>query len=207
MTTGMKQYSKSAIYPHSPEAIESIAANMRENGFDRNFPILIKGNEIVDGYHRYKAAQLAGVEPVFEEFDGDEKDALRLVLRANGDRRHLNEGQKASAAIVINRALGKDAATIKSLAKNYGVSEATVNRMVSYSNEELEGIVSGKKTQAQVKANKQQGSGVQALTYTLTKAQAARVAALAVTLDERGKKLLSRIFTEGITVIEVSAAA
>ena len=52
---------------------------MKENGFDRDFPILIKGNDgIVDGWHRYEAAKLAGVEPVFEEFDGDdEKTILR----------------------------------------------------------------------------------------------------------------------------------
>ena len=51
---------------------------------------------------RYEAAQIVGVEPVFEEFNGDDDQALQYVLRANGDRRHLFEGQKASAAIIIN---------------------------------------------------------------------------------------------------------
>ena len=207
MTTQIKRREKSSIYPIDNVAIGNIAANMTEYGFDREFPILVKDGAIVDGYHRYRAAQLAGVEPVFEEFDGDENDALAYVLRANGDRRHLDKGKGAAAAIIINRALGKDAEAIKAIAKNYSLTESTVNRLTSYSDEELKSISTGEKTQAQVRSKKAKSSSAQPLTYTLTKTQAARVAALAVTLDERGKKLLSRIFTEGIRVIEVSATA
>ena len=154
METEMKRFSHSNIYPISKQAITSIAANMTEYGFDRDFPILTKEGGIVDGWHRYQAALLAGVEPIFEEFDGDADDALRFVMRANGDRRHLNEGQKAAAAVVVNRKLGKDAQDIVKLAKNFGVAEATVNRLTSYSDDDLGQIVSGAKTQAEVKEEK-----------------------------------------------------
>ena len=150
---------------------------------------------------RYEAARLAGVEPVFEEFDGNKEDALKFVLRANGDRRHLNAGQKAAAAIIINRALGKDAESIKRLAKNQGVSEGIVNRLTSYSDEDLGHIVSGKKTQDEVKKTKKRSSSKPA-TYTLTKTQMVGMAGLSIKLDERGKKLLSQIFNAGLKVLE-----
>ena len=206
MTTKIKRYDGSGIYPISKAAIASLAANMKEYGFDRNFPILLKDGDIVDGYHRHEAALAAGVEPVFEDFEGDKKAALEYVLRANGDRRHLNEGQKAAAAIIINRALGKDAESIANLMKNTGVWEGTVNRLTSYSDEDLGEIVSGEKTQNAVKEKTRKRTSSQPTTYTLTKAQAARVASLAVTLDERGKKLLSQIFNAGLKVLEDQAS-
>lgn len=207
MGNEMERYEGSNIYPIDNTTIIRIAANMREYGFDRNFPILTKDGGIVDGYHRYKAAKLAGVEPVVEEFDGSQDDALAFVLRANGDRRQLNEGQKAAAAVRINRMLGKEIKTIKELAKSFGLTESTVNRLLSYSDEELAAIVSGAKTQAAVQESKKKTTPGQSTTYTLTKSQAARVASLAVQLDERGKKLLARAFDAGIKVLEEAAAA
>ena len=44
-------------------------------------------------------------------------------------------------------------------------------------------------------------------TYTLTKGQAAKVASLSVTLDERGKKVLARAFDLGLKCLEEQAAA
>ena len=206
VTKKMKRCEGSSIYPISKEAIASIAANMKEYGFDRNFPILVKDGGIVDGYHRYEAALDTGVEPVFEEFEGGKDAALAYVLRANGDRRHLNEGQKAAAAIGINRALGKDAESIAKLAKIQGVSEATVNRLTSYSDEDLGHIVSGEKTQNEVKDKARKRTSSQPTTYALSKTQAARMAALAVKLDERGKRLLTQIFNAGLKVLEEQAS-
>ena len=202
----MEQYPRSAIYPQSLSAIDSIAANMREYGYDPSFPILTKGGGIIDGWHRYKAALKAGVEPVFREFDGDDEEALRYILRVNGDRRHLNEGQKAAASVIINRRLGKDAKAIVEVAKSTGVTESTVNRLTSYSNDDLQDIVSGKKSQAEVKEKKVKKSTQQTPTYTLTRGQAAKVASLSVSLDERGKKLLARAFDLGLKALEEQAA-
>ena len=201
----MPRYPNSNIYPISETAIGSIAANMKENGFDSDFPILIKDGGIVDGYHRYQAALKAEVEPIFREFDGTDEDVLRFILRVNGDRRHLNEGQKAAAAVIINRRLGKDAKSIVSVAKNNGVNEATVNRLTSYSDDDLQSIVNGTKTQNEVKEKKAKASQKNP-TYTLTKNQAAKLAALVVSLDERGKKLLARAFDLGLKVLEEQSA-
>ena len=202
----MERYEHSSIYPISEVAIDSIAANMNDNGFDPDFPILVKDGQIIDGWHRYQAALKAGVEPVYKEFDGDDDEALLYVQRANGDRRHLNEGQRASAAVMLNRRLGKDAKDIASLAKIQGVKEGTVNRLVSYSDDELQDIVSGRKTQEAVKEQRSRSRG-QATNYALTKNQAAKVAALSVQMDERGRRLISKAFDLGLRALEEEAAA
>ena len=202
----MERYENSSIYPLSETAIDSIAANMAENGFDPDFPILVKDSQIIDGWHRYQAAARAGVDPIFREFDGDDDEILRYVLRANGDRRHLNEGQRASAAVMINRRLGKNAKDIATLAKTYGVKEGTVNRLVTYSDDELQDIVTGRKTQEAVKEQKSKSRG-QPTTYALTKSQSAKIASLSVQLDERGKRLVSRAFDLGLRALEEQVAA
>ena len=80
-TTELSRFHKSSFYPISKEAIQSIAANMREHGFDPDFPILVKDGAIVDGYHRYEAAQVgrrgASLPRIRRQMD-----AIRLVLRA-----------------------------------------------------------------------------------------------------------------------------
>ena len=197
----LQRYKKSSWYPISEEAIESIAQNMRENGFDSNFPILVKGDWIIDGYHRYEAATRAGVEPVVKEFEGADEDILRFVLRANGDRRHLNLGEKAAAAIIINRKLGKDMEDVAQVARAAGLKEAKVNEFISYSNDDLAGIVDGTKTQEAVKQKKAKSTQTNP-TYTLTKGQAAKVASLSITMDERSKKLLARAFDLGLKALE-----
>ena len=203
----MKRYSNSSVYPISESAIESIAVNMRENGFDPNYPILVKDGGIVDGWHRYQAALRAEVEPVFLDFDGDDNDTLLHIIRANGDRRHLNEGQKAAAAVKINRKLGKDAKAIAEVARNTGVNEATANRFTGYSDDDLEDILTGKKTQNEVKTSKAKKSSRQSTTYTLTTRQSGKVANLTVVMDISGKKLLARAFDLGLKALEDESAA
>lgn len=201
-TKQIERYPKSNVYPISQTTINTIAANMEQEGFDPGFPILLKDGAIVDGYHRYKAALKAGVEPIFREFEGSEDDALRYVLRANGDRRHLNEGQKAAAAILINRRLGENAKSSEQMATDYGVKPTSMNRLRSYSDDELETIVSGAKTQEHIKESKKKKTNERHTTYTLTKSQSAKVASLSVSLDERSKKIISRAFDLGLKALE-----
>lgn len=61
-------------------------------------PITLWQGKILDGRNRYRACQAAGVEAHFEEFDGDEDAARRLVYSKNITRRHLTDSQKAMAA-------------------------------------------------------------------------------------------------------------
>lgn len=210
MKTEMKREENSSVYPRSQTAIDSIAANMKAHGFDPNFPILVRGKEIVDGWHRYQAALLAGVVPVFKEFDGDGIEGLLYVMRANGDRRHLDKGAKAAAAILIGRKLallGKSTEDIVAVEASVGVSEYTFNKLRGCSDDDLQGIVSGKKTQHEVQQSRSKGASRKPDTYTLTKGQAAKVASLTITLDDRAKNVERRVFDAGLKVLEEQSAA
>lgn len=71
--------------------------SMREHGFDKETPIVLFEGAILDGWNRYQAAQIAGVEPEFIEFEGDETDAVYFVIRHNSARRHMTIIQQAYA--------------------------------------------------------------------------------------------------------------
>ncbi len=58
-------------------------------------PILLFDGKILDGRHRYDACVELGIEPRFEEFDGDEPAARDHAVARNLLRRHLTAGQKA----------------------------------------------------------------------------------------------------------------
>ena len=62
--------------------------------------ILYKG-QILDGRNRYKACQMAGVKPRFEEFNAKaaKRSPEEFVLSRNLRRRHLSTGQKAAIAL------------------------------------------------------------------------------------------------------------
>jgi hypothetical protein len=93
-------------------------------------PILLWEDKIIDGCNRYEACKRAGVEPVIKriEFPGGRKEALAYVLSRNLKRRQLTGPQRD---LVINR-LKKEpdwaGASNRAIAKEIGVSEATVRR-------------------------------------------------------------------------------
>ncbi|MGA8873361.1 MAG: hypothetical protein WB460_19600, partial [Candidatus Acidiferrales bacterium] len=67
-----------------------LVENMKREGFDPAQPIRLYENKILDGRNRYRAARLAGVEPITEPWipkDGD--DPVSFGSRMNLLRRHL----------------------------------------------------------------------------------------------------------------------
>lgn len=83
------------IFPLMPDSeIEALAKDIKENGL-RN-KIVLYHDKILDGRNRYRACGVAGIEPAFENYNGD--DALRYVISLNLHRRHLNESQRAIVA-------------------------------------------------------------------------------------------------------------
>jgi hypothetical protein len=93
----------SELFPlmEEPE-LAALAADIQANGL--RTPILLFDDQILDGRNRYRACQLAGVEPVTSEFAGE--DPLQFVLSANLHRRHLNESQRALVAARITNLKG-----------------------------------------------------------------------------------------------------
>jgi len=85
----------SNVFPLLPKAeIESLAADIQQNGL-RHAITLYQG-KILDGRNRFVACELAGVDPVFTEYTGD--DPWGFVYSENYYRRHLDESQRAMCA-------------------------------------------------------------------------------------------------------------
>ena len=81
---------------------EELERSMQEYGYDKRHPILLYEGDILDGWHRYQAAQKTGAEPVFEDFNGTEKEARALVYRENLARRQMTQKQKATVFLLMN---------------------------------------------------------------------------------------------------------
>ena len=71
-----------------------LAADIKANGLQE--PITIFEDAILDGVNRHKAYLIAGVEPTFVPYRGD--DLWSFVLSANLHRRHLDASQRAMVA-------------------------------------------------------------------------------------------------------------
>ena len=67
--------------------------------FGQRVPIVLLDGKILDGRNRYAACRFADLEPVTEDYAGD--DPLNFVLSHNLHRRHLTESQRAMVAAKI----------------------------------------------------------------------------------------------------------
>ncbi len=75
--------------------VEALAVDIKANGLRE--PITLYQGAILEGRHRYQACAMAGVEPRFEDFTGDDAAALAFVISKNLHRRHLTAKQKRKA--------------------------------------------------------------------------------------------------------------
>jgi ParB-like chromosome segregation protein Spo0J len=84
------------MFPMLPDdELQELADDIARNGMYH--PIRLYEGKILDGRNRYRAAQMAGVEPTFEDWEGD--NPVEYVLSENLYRRHLTVGQRAMALV------------------------------------------------------------------------------------------------------------
>lgn len=107
-----------ALFPMLPDdELNDLANDIASNGL--NEPIKVWDDQVIDGQNRQEACIRAGVEPDYEEFEGDEDDVKAFIISKNLARRHLNKGQQAMAYALIypegdERGRGKKGLTVKS---------------------------------------------------------------------------------------------
>lgn len=81
--------------------LAELAKDIEQNG--QLHPIRVIGDQIIDGCNRYRACQIAGVEPAVEEYEGstDEEMLIRYVMSCNLSRRQLTSSQRAMLAVEL----------------------------------------------------------------------------------------------------------
>ena len=136
--------------PYSKDRLEELAHMMRKNGWDKTTPIVIWEGVILDGRHRYEAAEIAEVEPTYTTFVGTLEDAwdhVEVAHDVNDTRpitseqrkfflaRRMNAlgvqsqgGDRQSDEAKSNRPNGRSTPTLEDHAKAAGVSERTARR-------------------------------------------------------------------------------
>lgn len=88
----MKYHEYANIYRMLPEPeLYKLAEDIKAKG--QLLPITSYEGQILDGRNRYKACEIAGVDPRIEEYAGD--DPLGLVASLNDHRRHDTENERA----------------------------------------------------------------------------------------------------------------
>ncbi len=80
--------------PMSDEELRDLAKDIAKRGLLD--PVYRYEGKILEGGNRYKACGLAGVEPRFEEYVGN--DPIGFVISKNVKRRHLTTSQRAMSA-------------------------------------------------------------------------------------------------------------
>lgn len=74
------------------ERLQELADDIERNG--QREPIRTYEGAILDGRNRWRACEIAGVQPVTEPFDGSREEALNAVVGWNLHRRHLSDSQR-----------------------------------------------------------------------------------------------------------------
>lgn len=88
------------------DELKDLAADIKERG--QLHPIVLDSEgRVLDGRNRLAACNLAGVEPRFETYDGDDPDGYALAV--NLGRRHMTKGQKAMITVLDDRTYGRGA--------------------------------------------------------------------------------------------------
>ncbi len=132
-----QQHPLSAAFPAmSADDFQSIKDSIMEIGVQN--PITLFDGMVIDGWHRYTAANELGMDcPVVELGDVDPRD---FVLAQNKARRHVTQAQLAMATTTVyawrpvgnpalsNSAPGAELKTTKELAVSAGVSERTIEQ-------------------------------------------------------------------------------
>lgn len=110
------------LFPMLPDdELQDLAEDIKLRG--QLQPIVMDSDgRILDGRNRFAACKLAGVEPKFSTYEGDDPDGYALAV--NIARRHMSKGQKA---MVIAKSILKINMRQTDAVTQYGVSQPYIS--------------------------------------------------------------------------------
>ena len=163
-----QRHELSAIFGDMPDPdYKSLLESVERDGFIENVIKLLDG-EILDGWHRYRAAKELNLlrKLRFQVWNPDEHrdgDPEAFVLARNLERRHYSASQRAQIAVVFNERFGHGGdrseskqpdghlKTRKELAKEANVGEGTIGRAVQVEKAgQSKAVIAGEKTASEV---------------------------------------------------------
>jgi ParB-like chromosome segregation protein Spo0J len=133
--TNYKRSDASSMFPTMGDAeFEALTKDIQVNGLRE--PIVVNGDEIVDGWHRYRACLALGISPLTKQIDAH-ADAVALSISLNLQRRQLSTAQRtliaAKFSLSATANLQQDAgevqtqsAAVASAAQLFSISERSI---------------------------------------------------------------------------------
>jgi len=124
------------------DELKELAADIAERGLLQQI-VLDSDGRILDGRNRLAACELAGVDPEFSTYDGDDPDGYALSV--NIARRHLTKGQQAMVAAQA-RAMSGNHSNQREAATQLGLSQDRLKRahvVLSHAPDLADAVVSG----------------------------------------------------------------
>ena len=113
-----------AVFPiMSGREFDELVADVRANGL--RDPVVVSGDQLIDGRNRVRACAAAGVVPEIRELEPG-TDVASWVMSVNVHRRHLDASQRALLASRLSALSGE--VTLSQAGEMMGVSRASVAR-------------------------------------------------------------------------------
>ena len=173
----LTRHELSAVFGDMPdEDYQHLLDSVKEEGFID--PIIrLLGNEVLDGWHRYRAGKELNLlrKLIFRQWDTEkEGNPAGFAFARNIERRHLTPGQRAQIVVTFNERFGMgrpksekspsndglksgedtppdEPKTREQLAKQAGVGVATIDRAVAVEKQgKSEAVISGEQTAGEV---------------------------------------------------------
>lgn len=85
--------------PMTDDEFEGLKADIQQHGLLKK--ITLFDGQILDGKERYRACLAVGVEPEFEDFNGDSDQALAFCVSENLYRQHFTPSQIAALEVEL----------------------------------------------------------------------------------------------------------
>jgi hypothetical protein len=142
--TDYKVHPVADLFPMLPDdELRDLAEDIKVRGQLQPIVLDKAGKAILDGRNRFAACKLAGVEPEFVVYQGDDPDGYALAV--NIVRRNMTKGQQAIVVAKAIASAGVKKLNTRSAGKELGMSNARIgqaNAILAYAPDLADGILS-----------------------------------------------------------------